>query len=249
MKALITEDWLPIEFKGKDIIQVKNYIRVMMATEKKWAVPAGFEERRFSLIDMGEAHFQDRPFFRALQKQMNNGGREALLHYLLNYDISDIDLDKPYQTDALIENKLFSMSRAERFWFEILDKGASLGSTWSAKINKHALYTLYAMGAKEEQCRGGQTAFWLAVRKLSPHAREITHKGDRCMDVGSLQQCRDAFDRAINWPNHIWDPPEVETDVPYIHPLPPSREFEEYDDFNRFRPEDQSKGGEAPANG
>jgi hypothetical protein len=80
MKALITEDWLPIEFKGKGIIQVKNYIRVMMATEKKWAVPAGFEERRFSLIDMGEAHFQDRPFFRALKKQMNNGGRDALLH-------------------------------------------------------------------------------------------------------------------------------------------------------------------------
>ena len=157
LKALITEDLIPIEFKGKDVIQVKNYVRVMMATNKTWAVPAGFDERQFSVIDMGEVHMQDRQFFRALKDQMNNGGREALLHYLLNYDISDIELDKPYETDALIENKLFSMIKPHRFWFEILERGTVFESDqiWNSKINKESLYRSYLYYANEEYDHGG----------------------------------------------------------------------------------------------
>jgi hypothetical protein len=92
------------------------------------------------------------------------------------------------------------------------------------------------------------TAFWLAIRRLCPHIRDCSYKGKRCVDVGTLQQCRDAFDQAIGRSNHIWDAPEVDIDVPLVHvPMHTSKliELEEYDNFDQFKSEGQSKEGEA----
>jgi len=47
LKALITEETLAIEYKGKDVVHIKNHVRLLIATNRDWAVPAGLEERRF----------------------------------------------------------------------------------------------------------------------------------------------------------------------------------------------------------
>ena len=252
LKALITEDLIPIEFKGKDVIQVKNYVRVMMATNKTWAVPLGLEERRFSIIEMGQAHLQDRPYFRAIDDQMNRGGREALLHYLLNFDVSDIDLDKPYETEAQMVNKLLGMDNSHRFWFEILERGFVFESDrpgWTRRISKESLYITYASGVdKREEIVLTPTAFWLAIRRLCPHLRDCTYQGKRCVDVGTVQQCRNAFDQAINRTNHSWDPPEVETDTPPIQPLAPPSKLSQLEDYewDKYKIEDDgAEGGTA----
>ena len=44
-------------------------------------------DRRWAIFDIGEDHMQDHAYFAAIDKEMNNGGREALLHYLLNFDL------------------------------------------------------------------------------------------------------------------------------------------------------------------
>ena len=51
-------------------------------------IPAGFKERRWAVFDMGEAHVQDHAYFAAITQEMDNGGREALLYHLLNFDLS-----------------------------------------------------------------------------------------------------------------------------------------------------------------
>ena len=84
---MITEDTIQIEMKGKDVITFRNHIRLLISSNHEWVVPAGNEERRFCVIDVGEARMQDRAYFGGVIDQMNNGGREALLHYLLEYDL------------------------------------------------------------------------------------------------------------------------------------------------------------------
>jgi hypothetical protein len=254
LKARITEELLPIEFKGKDTIQVKNYIRLMMATNERWAVEADGEERRFAIFTMGDAHMQDRKFFGALREQNKKGGREAFLHYLLNYDISQLDLGTIPQTDALLENKLFTMDSIEKYWYEILERGTVFENDplWTTRINKDLFYRTYAYFANKSIDNGDRTGFWMAIRDLCPHIRDVSFKGKRCVEVGNLQQCRAAFDRAKNWANHVWDAPEVENDVPLISlPLPSQKqiELEEYDNFDQFRSEGERKGDEASTGG
>ena len=70
-------------------------------------------ERRFCVLDVDSAHQSDHPDFAALMQQMENGGREAMLHELLEYDYSDINLREPPATEALLDQKLLSLEPHE----------------------------------------------------------------------------------------------------------------------------------------
>ena len=90
LKDLVTGDEHFIEFKGIDPIKMKNYVRLFVTGNPDWQVPAGFGERRFAVVDVGEAHKEDRGYFEALAKQLEQGGREALLWHLLHFDLSRV---------------------------------------------------------------------------------------------------------------------------------------------------------------
>lgn len=217
LKALITEEWLPIEYKGKDVVRVKNNVRLLIATNHDWAVPAGLEERRFCVIDVDDAHMQDTAYFKALVDEWNNGGKEAFLHYLLTFDITKVNLRKLPQTEALMENKVLSMSSAEQFWSEILVRGSlyESDSTWTPCMNKRVLHNLYIEHAKGigQTRRSSETVLGQTIKKLCPHVKDI-HTPERAWDVGDLPRCREAFDRVMNWPNHEWEPPQGPSCVP-----------------------------------
>src|SRR4051794_32425817 len=52
LKALVTEKKIMIERKGIDPIQQESYLRIVMATNNDWAVPAGVEARRWFVLDV-----------------------------------------------------------------------------------------------------------------------------------------------------------------------------------------------------
>src|SRR3954454_18375911 len=56
LKDLVTGDTHFIEFKGIDPIRVRNYVRLFVTGNHDWQIPAGFGERRFAVLDVGEAH-------------------------------------------------------------------------------------------------------------------------------------------------------------------------------------------------
>ena len=252
LKALITEKSLKLEYKGKDVVRVRNYIRLMFATNHDWAVPAGLEERRFCVIDIGETHMQDTTYFEALMNQMDSGGREAFLDYLLSYDISTVNLRKLPQTQGLIDTKLLTFLNTQRFWLEILERGTLMDgvSSWHPLINKESLYRAYILYAQDEKSWAySKIAFWMHIKKLAPHGRDVTDNGKRCWEVGDLQRCRAAVDRAMSWSNHIWEAPEVDEDIPPLPlPAPPSKlnPLEEYD-WDKYKVEEGSAGGGAAA--
>ena len=123
LKNLITEPFITVEQKGKDIIKVRNHVNLMIATNNTWAVPAGLEERRFFVLDVSDKRKQDHEYFKAIVNQMENGGVEAMLHDLLEMDISQVNLRKFKQTAGLFEQKLYGMDTVQKFWLERLKEG------------------------------------------------------------------------------------------------------------------------------
>ena len=53
---------------------MKNHIRLMVASNNDWVIPAGPEERRFCVLDVSDRHTQDHEYFKPLFDQMDNGG-------------------------------------------------------------------------------------------------------------------------------------------------------------------------------
>jgi hypothetical protein len=124
LKDLVTGSKHRLEFKSVDPILVDNYIRLLVTGNQEWLVPAGFGERRFAVFDVGEGKIKNSNYFAAIDDEMNNGGREALLHHLLNFDLSRAgDLRTIPHTNALFEQIVESASPEQAWWLDTLKRG------------------------------------------------------------------------------------------------------------------------------
>jgi hypothetical protein len=123
LKTLITGKEIRIEGKGVDVVEVPSIHRVILASNADWVVPASFDERRFAAFRLSEAQKQNGAYFRAISKQMEAGGYEAMLHELLNMDLSDYDPRDVPTTEALTEQKVVSMDPLYNWWYEKLSEG------------------------------------------------------------------------------------------------------------------------------
>lgn len=137
LKTLVTEDTLIVEGKGVDAEVAPNYVHLIMASNDEWVVPAGADERRYFILDVGDGKKQDKAYFRALHKAMDEGGREALLHFLLTLDLSDYEVREIPQTDALRDQKEQSLLPQEEWWLDVLKSGVIPGlvEPWQVKVD------------------------------------------------------------------------------------------------------------------
>lgn len=227
LKDLITGSHHLIEFKGKEPIRFPNYVRLFATGNPDWVVPAGMEERRFAVLDMGENHMQDRDYFAAIDKEMENGGREALLHYLLNFDLTGLDLGKIPKTKALLEQKMETLDPQMAWVLDLLERGdlpdvdrISYDLDF-CEVPSEILFKNYIDHAKS----GGVTRRAIEVKigmllnklfpdmevkKKQPYANAMGHiKSGTIYRFPPLKTCRERFVERVDQPIR-WTDPEAE---------------------------------------
>jgi len=123
LKAMITEPTMLFQPKGIDSIALANYMRVIMASNEDWVVPAGEDERRFCVLKTSSDKQKDFAYFRAIDDQMKAGGVEAMMHDLLQLDYSGIELRNAPKTAGLAEQVEESLNMPLSFWKEVLSRG------------------------------------------------------------------------------------------------------------------------------
>ena len=174
-------------------------------------VPAGNEERRFFVIDIGEARMQARAYFGGIVDQMNNGGREALFHHLLEYNLGGVDLGSPPQTAALQDQKNYSASPVQQWWFERLMDGhtKSDGNLWHSDTRTDTLYEDYCdvcekIGVRR---RASSMAFGKELKKLVPGLVKARIQKEKhrywAYRIPDLKECRRQFDQ-LTRSTHDW---------------------------------------------
>jgi energy-coupling factor transporter ATP-binding protein EcfA2 len=152
LKAMITEDSLVIEGKGKDIVESPNYLHIMLASNYDWAVPAELDDRRFFVLSVSDEMIGDHAYFTAIWQEMENGGYEAMLDELLSMDLSGFRPGKIPKTEALQEQKQETLDLNYRWWQDILYRGYVYESKlaledvfqqWYPQISTELLYKSY----------------------------------------------------------------------------------------------------------
>lgn len=212
LKGMITEEHIAIEPKGKDVFMVRNHIRLIIASNENWVVPAGMEERRFFVLDVSDTHLQDHEYFRAVYAQMDNGGCEAMLHDLLALDISSVNLWAVPKTEALFDQIISSMNTAQKFWFERLRAGSLLreNDAWEDYVPTNQLYAEYQDFAKSVGDRYPliDRMFTKELKKLCTpvYRTQMTVKASRrwVLQFPDLWTCRDQFANVLKI-NVDWD--------------------------------------------
>ncbi len=145
LKSLITDEDLPIERKYIPRFRVRNCCHLIMASNNDWVAPIGLDDRRFVVLDANEDRKDDTSYFAALAKQCKNGGAEALVHYLLERDISafeprilpDLGTNQATKFDA----KVRTADSITQWWVTCLTDGEicaeeseELDGMYSAKV-------------------------------------------------------------------------------------------------------------------
>ena len=172
LKAMVTSEQHMIEPKGKDPYSVPNYIHLIIATNENWAVPAAVDERRFFVLEVGSKHKQDTAYFAAIEDEMNNGGREALLYFLKTRDLKNVDLRKYPETGANVRQKILTNPLLAFIHERVKDGEWFLGDgVWHQQVSRSKLHSRY-LGWLREMGRKGyngtQNDFTDALMKLCP---------------------------------------------------------------------------------
>jgi hypothetical protein len=127
LKNLVTEPTIAIEAKGKDIIQAKNYVHMMMASNSLWVIPASVEARRFFMLDVNKGRQGDKDFFAKLRAQLydnHNQGLRRMLHDLKSRKLpAGFHPSVRPNTKALLEQKFLSLPPLARWLYEGLNSG------------------------------------------------------------------------------------------------------------------------------
>ncbi|TPN49344.1 primase-helicase family protein [Mesorhizobium sp. B1-1-7] len=212
LRGLVTSDRMMIEAKGIDPLRMPNYIRLLMTSNFDWVVPAGKEERRFACFDIAPHAKQNHDYFREMTDELDAGGREALLHDLLTFDLSKINLRDIPKTAALLEQKIRSFQPVEQWLYDRLHDGSlyERGTGWPKEIECLALYKSFLASAEQMgvRWRVSQISFGMNVGHLLPgiqRARRAIADDDTGASVTRrwvyvlppLQDCRAAFDEQV----------------------------------------------------
>lgn len=227
LKGLVSSKFQMIEAKGIDPIRLDNFVRLLMTSNEDWVIPAGKDERRFCVLDIDPRCAQNTDYFREMDEELDNGGREALLHDLQRFDLSSVDLRKIPRTGALLEQKLRSLDSIESWYFERLQSGTttSQGDRWLTEIPVSTFFDDYiAVSDKVGVRRKSElTAFGIKLAKLVPKLSKsrpyfevspMTVKRTWCYVLPSLSACRAAFEQevgqVVDWGSDADAPDEPE---------------------------------------
>jgi hypothetical protein len=216
LKAMITEEYMLVEPKFQDSFQLKNHMRVIMASNNDWVIPADLEERRFFVMDVSDKRRVDTEYFSKVVEQMETGGREALLYDLMNREITS-NLREIPRTQALFDQILNSMDSVCRWWMSCLqnEKITEFDDTWPEYLLPIEVKESYQRHCQESKERHPITGphFYNKLRNICPGIRR------KKSDLGEgrrnyycfpyLDECRTNFEARVNI-NIPWgedDPP------------------------------------------
>lgn len=226
LKGLITDPFTPVEYKGKDIFQVRNYKRLIVATNEDWAVPMGMDDRRFLVLDVNPAKKEDKSYFSAIVEQMQNGGLQALMYDLLHENLDGFDVRTIPYSGTSFDVKLHSAPAIVQWFFELLcdertvpDDESSPGAPWNPQPPRDHLYRDYLDWCRDARLPSiSKPLFGRSLRKLLPglelgETRRLIQGNRcglrlslrlRCYVLPSLAECRAAFQKFSKSGPEIW---------------------------------------------
>lgn len=101
---------ITIERKGIDAIQQPNYLKILMATNSKFAVPASRDERRYCVFDVSSSKIGDKAYFDALHEDIDSEEvQAAFLYEMLHLDLSGWHIGNIPESAGLRAQRYHSM--------------------------------------------------------------------------------------------------------------------------------------------
>ena len=229
LKALITEPSFPFTAKFRDTIMVENRLRIFVASNNDWAVPAGIGDRRWFVLNVANTYagpgHQD--YWKPLYTEIDNGGEAAMLHDLLAMKLSGFDVRVIPHTAAKAQQQALSLRGTPAWLRHVLQEGNIGCNGWQETgltISKDHAYDCYKEFSKQrnEHHPEIKDQWSKKIHKiLGPNVkitRETKATGRvRDFQFTPLPDCRRQFASYISAPDMEWQEADNEpTSAPCV---------------------------------
>lgn len=220
LKDLITGNSHLIERKGFEPYKVRNCTRVVILGNEDWLVPASHDERRFAVFQVGSGKKQNREYFKNIRLGFAEGGASLLLNYLLNYDISKVDINEAPMTAALEEQKDESLPAFFQYWKACLDYGeirhSDFAGSWPTEASTDQLRIAFKRYCKDRGIRSwteDDAGIGKFLKRCCSKIKKLRKRSDGgrvyCYQLPSLAICRQQWDTFIGHKTR-WEFPSEE---------------------------------------
>jgi phage/plasmid-associated DNA primase len=124
LKSLVTEPKCRIEQKHQPSRSIDSYHRFFASSNHDHFVHVDKDDRRFLFIRVSSVHKQDQIYFDAVNDALDDDAViAAMMHDLLNLDLTDFNIRKRPLTEEHLSQRLQSLRGFERYWYEVLQSG------------------------------------------------------------------------------------------------------------------------------
>ena len=132
LKSLVTEDVSNIEPKGKDIITVACYMRLIVSSNHDSPIDIAADERRYLVVDVPKENKRPLSYFKKLDFVGTMSFAKKLHSVLLRVPIESFNPFDVPQTKELQNQKMLTLSPPEKYVYDILESG-HWRRTWREK--------------------------------------------------------------------------------------------------------------------
>ena len=224
LKSLITEPHIRIEQKYQPSRTIDSYHRFFAASNSEHFATVSMGERRLLFLRISDQRKQDLDYFDLIYRAISdNTVISAMVHELVNMDLSKFNVRERPVTKEHLNQKLQSLSGFERFWFEVLSnagfstrsEGVYASTTFNQWTDARFITTNELMNAYQQYDKNaGKYApvqsrdISTTINKICPSAHSdrhtITGKQERGYQLPKLFEARKEFETllgsSITWP-------------------------------------------------
>lgn len=221
LKSIVTEPIIQISEKYQPSRQIRSCHRFIAATNADHFKNTERDDRRDFTLRVSEARKGDLDYWKALNDEIENGGVEAMVHDLLEMDLSEFSVRNKPNTRELVEQKLHSLNPIQRWWHDALYSGELANSnTWPDFISTlDAINGVLEVNGGKMHKKPSAITISQAMHKMCPSAKSHQMQSNLGRHRGyllpSLKQGRTEFEQYIDG---VVEWPEIElSEVPVTH--------------------------------
>lgn len=124
LKSLVTEPRCRIEQKHQPSRSIDSYHRFFASSNHEHFAHVDKDDRRFLFVRLSSVHKQDQIYFDAVNDALDDDTViAAMMHDLLNLDLTAFNIRKRPLTEEHLSQRLQSLGGFERYWYEVLQSG------------------------------------------------------------------------------------------------------------------------------
>ena len=171
----------------------------MKATNNAWAAPVEAADRRYAIFQSSDEHANDQKYFRPIIREQARGGRSAMLHELLHWDLGGWHprTDLP-ATAAKAEQQTLSLAPELQWLLGLITAGVLpyADDRYASRCTSQS--GLYAEAKKSSPL----LRFWSDIRFsnfLDDWGIEGRRSGGAYREFGDLQELRARWMARFSW--------------------------------------------------